>query len=54
MKKAKVKYRESFEHLEYVIKNTTPYQRFKCLEQMWDFWYEVRKNLKLLEVSPQR
>jgi len=36
---------EPFEHLEDAVKNTTPYQRLKCLEQMWDFWYIVRKRL---------
>jgi len=41
----KIKKIEPFEHLEDSIKNTTPYQRFKCLEQMWDFWYQVRKAL---------
>lgn len=36
---------EPFEHLDDVVKNTTPHQRLKALEQMWDFWYQVRKVL---------
>jgi len=36
---------EPFEHLEFIIKNTTPHQRYKGLEQLWDLWYSVRKTL---------
>ena len=32
-----------FEHLEFILKHTTPYQRFKWLEKAWDFWYRIRK-----------
>jgi len=41
----KIKEIEPFEHLEDIVRNTTPYQRLKCLEQMWKFWYIVRKKL---------
>lgn len=36
---------EPFEHLEFIIKHTTPYQRYKGLQQLWDLWYKVRKSL---------
>ena len=36
---------EPFEHLDYIIKNTTPTQRLKWLEQAWYLWREIRKNL---------
>lgn len=36
---------EVFEHLDYVVKNTTPAQRFQWLEEAWNLWYEVRKTL---------
>lgn len=48
MKKVKVnniKNIEPFEHLEFIIKNTTPYQRYEGLEQLWNLWYDVRKTL---------
>jgi hypothetical protein len=41
----KVRDIEPFEHLEFVVKNTTPYQRYKGLEMAWNFWYEIRKTL---------
>lgn len=49
----KPKYIESFEHLQFVVKNTTPEQRYKGLEQAWNFWYEVRKHLpkKIVELQ---
>lgn len=42
-----------FEHLEFIIKNTTPHQRYKGLEQLWDIWYKVRKILpqKIIELQ---
>jgi hypothetical protein len=36
---------ESFEHLDFIIKHTTPQQRFRWLEQAWKFWYYLRKNV---------
>jgi alpha-L-arabinofuranosidase len=36
---------EVFEHLDYVVRNTTPAQRFQWLEEAWNFWYEIRKTL---------
>lgn len=36
---------EPFEHLEFILQNTTPYQRYKGLEQTWNLWYNVRKIL---------
>jgi hypothetical protein len=44
MKKIKFKDIESFEHLDFVLKNTTPLERFKWLENAWDFWYRLKKN----------
>ena len=32
---------EPFEHLEFVVKNTTAAQRLKWLESAWNFWYEL-------------
>jgi hypothetical protein len=49
----KIKEIEPFEHLDDVIKNTTPYQRLKVLEEMWDFWCVVRRRLpkKIIELQ---
>lgn len=40
----KVRDIEPFEHLEDIIKNTTPYQRYQWLEQAWEFWRLIRKT----------
>lgn len=45
MKRIKISEIEPFEHLDYVVKNTTPYQRLKWLEQAWNLWYQIRKTL---------
>ena len=44
---------EPFEHLEFIVKNTTPYQRYIGLEQLWNLWYERRKTLpkKILKLQ---
>lgn len=34
-----------YEHLEFVVRNTTPYQRWKGLEFAWLLWRAVRKTL---------
>jgi len=31
--------------LEFVVKNTTPYQRWRALESAWLLWRAVRKTL---------
>ena len=40
----KIKDIEPFEHLAFIVKNTTPYQRLKWLEQAWNLWYCIRKG----------
>lgn len=32
-----------YEHLEFVVKNSTPSQRLKWLGQAWDFWRRVQR-----------
>ncbi|MEW5692285.1 MAG: hypothetical protein AB1765_03200 [Candidatus Hydrogenedentota bacterium] len=34
-----------YEHLEFVVKNTTPYQRLKKLEETWLLWRAIRRTL---------
>ena len=41
----KLKDVEPFEHLEFVLRHTTPSQRLKWLEQAWEYWYQIRKTL---------
>ena len=36
---------EPFEHLGFVVKNTTPSQRFKWLEQAWNLWHHLRNKV---------
>lgn len=45
LNKIRHKDNEVFEHLEFIVKNTTPYQRYKVLEEMWDLWFRIRKTL---------
>jgi len=53
IKVSKIKSRELFEHLEFIVKNSTPYQRYRGLEQVWDLWYMRRKTLpkKIIELQ---
>lgn len=33
-----------YEHLGFILKSTSPYQRMKWLSQSWDFWRILRKK----------
>jgi len=41
----------SYEHLEFIVKTTTPYERFKWLEDAWNFWHKLnyQKTAKVKE-----
>lgn len=43
--KFKVEDIEPFEHLEFIVRNSTPQERYKGLEKLWNLWYCVRKTL---------
>jgi ABC-type lipoprotein release transport system permease subunit len=30
------------EHIEFILKKTTPLQRFKWLEEAWNFWHSLQ------------
>lgn len=55
MKKTKrVKDIEPFEHLDFVVKNTTAYQRFKWLEMAWDFWHKIQDAKGITEFNKEK